>query len=104
GPMHEATRDALRGRADVSADDIDDIVALAAELQEADLPRGATLEEVQAVAEELDIAPEYVERAVRELSSRREREADAQRVEALRAAERWRVLRIAAASAAVALG
>lgn len=101
--MHDATRDALRRRADVDEADIDDIVALAAELQEADRPRGATLEEVQAVAQELDVAPDYVERALKELSARRDRQADEERLHALRAAERRRLLSIVGVVAGLVL-
>lgn len=101
--MHESTRDALRSRSDVDRDDIDDIVALAAELQDAERPRGASLEEVQAVAQELDIDPVYVERAVQELAARRARQADEARVRDLRRAERMRVLALVAAAGGVVL-
>lgn len=101
--MHDATRDALRRRADVAEADIDDIVAIAAELQEADRPTGATLAEVQAVARELDIAPEYVERAVQELEARRSRQGEEDRRQALRNAERRRIAAIAVGAGALVL-
>lgn len=101
--MHESTREALRGRSDVDRADIDDIVALAAELQDAERPRGASIEEVQAVAEELDIDPAYVQRAVEELAARREREADVERARDLRRAERMRMFAIVAAACGVLL-
>jgi LemA protein len=60
-------REKLRGRPDVPDDQVDDVIELAAQLQdEARRPpdRGASVAEVQAVAAELDIAPEFVEQAI----------------------------------------
>ncbi len=60
-------REKLRGRSDVPDDQVDDVIELAAQLQEeARQPaeRGASVAEVQAVAAELDIAPEFVEQAI----------------------------------------
>lgn len=68
-----ATREEIRRRADVKPEDIDDVVGLAAELQEAAAPKkGASLDEVKDVARELDIDPRFVEEAVQKLQSDRE--------------------------------
>lgn len=71
------TREALRRRPDIAVEDIDEIVALAADLQAASAPRGATVEQVQAVAEELDVDPRYVEEALGLLRQRRKEQAEA---------------------------
>ena len=62
-----STREALRRRPDVPNEDIDDIIARASELQDADRAHDAdhaTVAEVEAVAEELDIDASYVEKAI----------------------------------------
>ena len=71
------TREQLRRRPDVPDEDIDDIIAIASELQEADrrADESATIQEIEAVAEELDIDPSYVEKAIATLEGRREEEA-----------------------------
>ncbi len=69
-----SVRERLLQRPDVPDEDVDDLVAIAAQLQDearADDGR-ATVEDVQRVAGELDIAPEYVEQALGELQRRRE--------------------------------
>ncbi len=81
-------REKLRGRPDVPDDQVDDVIELAAQLQdEARRPpaRGASVAEVQAVAAELDIAPEFVEQAI----ARRQQQA--RDAEATAAARRQRV-------------
>lgn len=62
----ESTRDQLRRRPDVAPDEVDDIVALAAELQDADRAAhgGPTRDELDAVARELDIDPKFVGEAL----------------------------------------
>ncbi|MBN2801443.1 MAG: hypothetical protein JXX28_20040 [Deltaproteobacteria bacterium] len=68
------TRAALRARRDIDNEDIDDIIGLAAELQEQqrrERDAQASLAEVEAVAAELDIEPAYVEQAIQALHRRR---------------------------------
>ncbi len=98
--MPEATRRSLLERADVDNDDIDDIIGIAAELHQADVDAadGASVEEVEAVAEELDIPAAYVEQAIAVLHSRREEAMDAARKAQLQAKERRRIIGIAVAS------
>mgnify|MGYP000433104429 CR=1 FL=1 len=82
-----STRETLLQRADIPDADVDDVIAIAAELQDADraAAEGASLEEVEQVAGELDIAPAYVEEALTELKRRREdAAADAAQQAALR--------------------
>ncbi len=100
--MPEATRKALLERADVDNDDIDDIIGIAAELHQADVDasEGASIEEVQAVAEELDIPAAYVEQAIEVLGRRREEAMDAARKAELQAKERRRIIGIGVAAAA----
>lgn len=103
--MPEATRRRLLERADIDNDDIDDIIGIAAELHQAEVEaaEGASIEEVQAVAEELDIPGEYVEQAIALLHSRREQAMDRDRKTELRAGERRRVMGIVAVSVACML-
>jgi hypothetical protein len=111
--MPEATRQRLLERADIDNDDIDDIIEIAAQLHQAELDaaEGASIEEVQAVAEELDIPAAYVEQAIAVLHTQREEHQDRERKATLRATERRRVIIIAglsglgvAAALAVAAG
>jgi len=78
-------RTTLLGRPDVPNDDIDDVIAIAQELQDAEraAAEGASMAEVEAVADELDIDPAYVEKALDELTRRREveKKAEAEREE-----------------------
>lgn len=85
--------------AELAAEDLDDLVELAAELQQEarDAAPTATVGEVAAVAAELDIEPQYVDAAVGELGRRRaaataaaeaERAASEARAAALRARAR----------------
>jgi hypothetical protein len=94
-----ATRQALKQRPDVPDDDIDDLIAIAAELQDRDRAQAdrASLSEVEAVAGELDIEPRYVEEALGELQRRREADAAAAR-------ERTATLRKAGLGAAGLVG
>ena len=67
------TRDTLLQRPDVPNEDIDDIIAIAARLQdeaEAEADR-ATVQEVEAVAAELDIDPRHVQAAIDALARER---------------------------------
>jgi len=68
-----STREALQQRPDIPDEDIDDVIAIAQELQDADRARAdhASLAEVEEVAGELDIDPAYVEEALGELMRRR---------------------------------
>ena len=71
----EKTRQTLRRRADIPNEDIDDIIERAEMLQNAENEHSsshATLEEVEAVAEELDIAPNYVEDAIQAMRAERD--------------------------------
>ncbi len=81
----------LRRRPDVPDDDVDDVIELAARLQE-EARRGpapgATVDDVKAVAAELDIEPEFVEQAI---VRRRE---DAERARSERAARSQRIRRL----------
>lgn len=103
--MPEATRQRLLERPDIDDDDIDDIIEIAAQLHqdEIEAAEGASLEEVQAVAEELDIPAGYVEQAIEVLHSRREQAMDRDRKLELQLAERRRVVGIAVVSAACVL-
>lgn len=78
------TREALRRREGVDNDDIDDIIGIAQELQDArqDAASRATVEEIEAVADDLDIDPALVEEAIAVLHRRRDEAAEAARVEA----------------------
>lgn len=80
--MAEA-RELLRRRGDVSERDIDDIIGIAAELQQAERDRASapTVEDVQRVASELDIEPGYVQQAIEVLARRRASEAERKRQE-----------------------
>ena len=88
------TREQLRRRPDVPDEDIDDIIAIASELQEADrrADESATVEEIEAVAAELDIDPSYVEKAIATLEGRRAEQAasaEQSREQASRSRARW---------------
>jgi LemA protein len=100
-------RTTLLERADVPNDDIDDVIAIAQELQDAQRAEadGASLADVQDVARELDIDPAYVEQALTELTRRREeaQEADEAQAEAA-AAQRAAVGRAAGVGLAGLLG
>ncbi len=73
------TRDALVQRADVPDTDIDEIIEIAARLQdeEAAAKPMASVQDVEAVAAELDIDPSYVDAAINTLAERRAAEAAA---------------------------
>lgn len=98
--MTDATdvRSRLLARPDVPDADVDDVIALAQELQEAEraAAAGASLAEVQDVARELDIDPAYVEQAVGELGRRRQK-AEQARVAAEEAAAARRAGQVRAA-------
>ncbi len=76
-----STEGVPEGEPSIPIDDVDDIIGIASELAEQD-DQSLTLEEVEEVAEELDVPEEFVEEAVAELKSRRE--ADAAREKAQR--------------------
>ena len=82
----------------VDVEDVDDVIGVAARMKDADQDR-LTVEEVEEVALELDIEPEYVGRAVEALEARRAEQE--RREEAERAGRRLR--RGVAVAAAVAL-
>ncbi len=104
--MSEVTRQHLFERADIANEDIDDIIGIAAQLHQAEIEaaEGASIEEVQAVAEELDIPSAYVEEAIAILHSRREQELDIARKAELQAAHRRRTRWIVALSGLGVLG
>ncbi|MEZ4317783.1 MAG: hypothetical protein R3F61_09775 [Myxococcota bacterium] len=72
-----STREALVRRPDVRDEDIDDIIGIAAELQELELSAkpAASADDVRKVAAELDIDPKFVDAAIDRLQSQR-REAE----------------------------
>lgn len=75
------TREQLKLRQDVPNEDIDDIIGRAAELHErarAQSEGRASVEEIEAVAVELDIPAEYVEAAIRDLKEEHLRVAQEQ--------------------------
>lgn len=83
----------LQQRSDVPNRDIDDIIGIASELQEeARRSRGASVSDVEAVAEELDIDPAYVEEAIGVLQDRRRAEEEAR---ALQGMQRRKLVRVA---------
>lgn len=108
--MSEATRRQLRARTDIDDEDIDDIIGLAAELQEAQrrADAGPSMAEIQAVAGELDIEAVYIEQAVARLVAQREDEAAEVVAVALRKKERAKLVALAVVTllgmAAVGLG
>ncbi len=82
----------------IDAEDVDDLVGIAAEMMNHDEGR-LDREDLNAVGRELDIPPEYMERARVELARRR---AEAARVAAAKKALRTRIGIGAAAAAALA--
>jgi hypothetical protein len=86
----------------VPADELDDVIARASELHEAARAREerVTIEEIEAVAEELGIDPSYVEQAVRSLEVDREAEARA----AARQRSRRRIVWTVGGGVAVVIG
>jgi LemA protein len=99
-------RDALKRRPDVDDDDIDDIIGIAAELQDAERQAAGrvTQQEVEDVARELDIDPAYVDQAIRALAERRaQAKADQAEQEAQAAAKRKQLGMAGAGVAGLAL-
>ncbi len=98
-------REVLRDRPDVPDADIDDIIEIAARRQdEARAPdRTASRDEVDAVARELEIAPEHVEAAIQTLREQRAAAATAKAAAEVAAARLKRRLGVGAL-VAVALG
>ncbi|WP_437909748.1 hypothetical protein WME95_18830 [Sorangium sp. So ce327] len=80
----------------VDYEDVDEVIALAARLAEADKDR-LRIEDLERVGAELEIPPHHVRRAVEELAARRQREA------ARRDAARRRLRWAGAALSAIAL-
>jgi len=72
-----STREALLQRNDVPDEDIDDIIEIAAQLQDAerDVPKRASVEDVRKVAAELDIDPKHVQAAIAKLEQSRAEQA-----------------------------
>lgn len=87
-------REALAARSDVAEADIDDIIGIASELQQADRDAAErpTADDVKAVASELDIDPAYIDAAIAELGRRRTERARVDRMVALQGAETRRRL------------
>lgn len=102
-----AGREALLGRADVAAEDVDDVIGIASELQQADRDavERPTADEVRAVASELDIDPKYIDAAITELGRRRTEKDRVDRLMTLQARERrWKLtVGVATVGGAVAL-
>jgi hypothetical protein len=100
----DTLRSTLRARPDIPDEDIDDIIGIAAELQAHDraASEGATLAEVEAVARELDVDPQYVDDALEELNRRRAAAAATSQKAALQAQERKSKAGIGAVTALVA--
>lgn len=99
-----STREDLRRRPDIDESDLDDIIGIAAELQqqEHDARKDAmSADAVRGVAAELDIDPRYVDAAIAELRTRREHDRAqaeaAARSAAAASAARRRVLGLIAA-------
>ncbi len=101
-----STREKLVRRADVKDEDIDEIIGIAAELQDADAAAktGATVDEVRDVARELDIDPAYVDAAVNTLAKRRAEAAAKAEEEAEKAAAQARNLGFLGLGAVTAVG
>jgi len=80
-------REQLRRRADVPNEKIDDVIERASLLQdeEREAAEGASIEEVERVAAELDIDPRYVEEALNQLKKEEEAAKVRERLEAERA-------------------
>ncbi len=74
-------REDIQRRYDIPQEDLDDVVAMAHKLQEEarQAPRTMGPRDVEAVASELQISPEFVDKAVEELRRRREDQKAAQR-------------------------
>lgn len=89
----------------VPAADVDDVIEIAARRQDEahEAARGATRAELEAVAKELEIAPEHVEAAIGELHERRA--AEAARLEAAKGEEaaRGKTVRLALLGVATAI-
>jgi hypothetical protein len=97
-----ATREDLLRRPDVPNEDIDDLIGIAQELQDAERrARGASVAEVEAVAAELEIDPAYVQQAIDVLRDRRAQDAEAA---AARSASTRRALLIGGAALLGVLG
>lgn len=95
-------RDALERRPDVDDDDIDDIIGIAAELQDAERRASGRVSqaEVEDVARELDIDPAYVEQAIRALAERRKQAQDDAAAQALQDAAKRKKLGLIGAGVA----
>ncbi|MEZ4269295.1 MAG: hypothetical protein R3F39_23300 [Myxococcota bacterium] len=100
-------RDSLRVRQDVADDEIDAIIGLAGELSDAarEAQSRLSLDDVRDIARDVDIAPEFVERAIAVRKERRAQEVrDAEEAAALarERGRRWRGVAIGVGIAAVA--
>ncbi len=97
-----STRDQVLRRPEIRPDEVDDIVAIASELQDAERERAAapSAAEVEAVARELDIDPSYVDAAVQE--HRRRKDAAAKAATDAAAAARTRNFGLLAAAGGLA--
>ncbi|MCB9674310.1 MAG: hypothetical protein H6737_04285 [Alphaproteobacteria bacterium] len=84
-----STRETLVRRPDVPDEDIDDIIEIAARLQDADVDAKpvASVDDVRKVAAELDIDPAYVDRAINQLKAQREEDARREKAEAAEASK-----------------
>ncbi|MFK7927685.1 MAG: hypothetical protein AB8H79_05835 [Myxococcota bacterium] len=82
-----SVRESLRQRATVANEDIDDIIGIAQDLHNAQVAESerATVDEVRAVADEMDLDPALVEQAIEVLGRQRAEAAQAQAEEQQRA-------------------
>lgn len=107
-PTDAPLRQVLIARPDVPNADVDDVIEIAARRQDdaRERDRGATRSELEAVARELEIAPEHVEAAIGELRERRAAEvqhAEEAKAAALARGQQRRRAFIAAAGAVLML-
>ena len=98
-----STRQDLLKRPDLSPEEVDDVIGIAARLQDEALDQasGPTAAEIAAVASELDIAPEYVEQALTRYQEQKEQKEQALRDKVARAR---RTRRVALGATGVVLG
>ena len=101
----ERTRSLLRRRDDVPDEQVDEVIERAQALQDAELheAEGATLDELVAVAEELEIEPRFVEQALAQLRGEEEAALRQAELDAAEAEARKGRLRRGLAAALVAV-
>lgn len=110
--MSEPTRTRPPKPGEVAYEDVDDVISTATRLMQKDsAPETLTAEDLQRIGQELDIPPEYIERARDELARRRQQEEAARReaeaaaqARAQRLRSRLRLGAFVSAGVAVVLG